>query len=249
MMSGSGTEFLTRTRVKMSAGLLQSALKSPTIQRVIITSSIAANIGTSPEPAIVAAASASTRVPPPNPFPETFDNVMEAYVVGKLVEIQDSDNFAKTQNPHFTISHVAPGYVFGRNELALDAGMMQTQNSSNNFLMVGLLGGELPVPIHGGFAHIDDVAEIHLRVSLEERYTGKDVGIATRVDYASIFDQIKDKYPEAVDAGVFKRGTVNTIPVEYDSSDAKALLGELKSFEDAVADVAGQYLEVLKKKE
>lgn len=142
-----------------------------------------------------------------------------------------------------------PGYVFGRNELALDAGMMQTQNSSNNFLVVGLLGGELPFPIHGGFAQIDEVAEIHLRVALEEAYAGEDAGIATKVDYASISDQIKDKFPEAVKEGIFKKGTVPTLPMEYDSSDAKGLLGELKSFETAVSDVASQYLELLEKRQ
>jgi hypothetical protein len=48
------------------------------------------------------------------------------------------------------------------------------------FLMDGLLGGELPFPIHGGFSpHIDDVAEIHLRVALEEAYASKDVGEKT----------------------------------------------------------------------
>lgn len=171
---------------------------------------------------------------------------MEAYVVGKLVEMQDTDNFAKS-SPHFTISHVVPGYVFGRNELALDTGMMQMQNSSNNFLMVGLLGGELPFPIHGGFAHIDDVADIHMRVALDETYAGKDVGIATKVDYASVFDYIKDKYPEAVRTGIFKKGIIRTLPVEYDSSDAKGLLGELKSLETAVSDVAAQYLGLLEK--
>lgn len=232
----------------MSAGLLQSALKSPSVRRVVITSSIVANLDPSPEHSATVA-SASTRIPPPSPLPETFGNVMEAYVVGKLVEMRDTEEFAKTKSPHFTISHVVPGYVFGRNELALNAGMMQTQNSSNNFLMVGLLGGELPFPIHGGFAHIDDVAEIHLRVALEEAYAGKDVGIATKVDYASIFDQIKDKFPEAVKEGIFKKGTVPTLPMEYDSSDAKGLLGELKSFETAVSDVAAQYLELLEKRQ
>ncbi|KAL2282870.1 hypothetical protein FJTKL_10255 [Diaporthe vaccinii] len=222
--------------VKMSAGLLQSALKSPIVRRVVITASIVANLKPSPEPSATVP-SASTRIPPPSPPPETFANVMEA------------EEFARTRSPHFTVSHVVPGYVFGRNELALGAGMMQTQNSSNNFLVVGLLGGELPFPIHGGFAHIDDVAEIHLRVALEEAYAGKDVGIATKVDYASIFDQIKDKFPGAVKEGIFKKGTVPTLPMEYNSSDAKGLLGELESFETAVSNVASQYLELLEKRQ
>ena len=49
-------------------------------------------------------------------------------------------------------------------------------------------------------------------------------------------------------AGIFKKGVVPTLPVEYDSSDAKGLLGELKSFEAAVSDVASQYLKLLEQK-
>lgn len=191
---------------------------------------------------------ASTRIPPPNPLPETFDNVMEAYVVAKMVELRDSDAFLEKNSPHFTISHVVPGYVFGRNELAFDTTMMQTQNSSNNFLMVGLLGGELPFPIHGAFAHIDDVAEVHLRVALEEG-PGRDVGVATKINYDSTFDAVESKFPEAVKEGIFKKGKIPTLPVEYDSSDAEAMLGGLKSFKSAVADVAAQFLELSPAKE
>lgn len=228
----------------MSAGLLRSALRSPSVRRVVITSSIVANLNPSPAPS-AAVASASTRIPPPSPVPKTFGSAMEAYVVAKMVELRDTDQFTRTQSPHFTVSHIMPGHVFGRNELALDTGMMQTQNSSNNFLMVGLVGGTLPFPIHGSFAHIDDVAEIHLRVALEEAYAGKDVGIGTRVDYASVFDHVKDKYPEAVEKGALKKGTIPTLPVEYDSGEAREILGKLKSFEAAVSDVAAQYLELL----
>lgn len=209
------------------------------MQRVVITSSIVANLSEgSKGPAL-----ASNRIPIPEPLPKSFDNVMEAYVVGNVVEMNNSDAFAEKNEPHFTISHVVPGYVFGRNELALDTTMMQTQNSSNNFLMVGLLGGELPFPIHGAFAHIDDVAEVHLRVALGEG-PGRDVGVATKVNYDSIFAAVENKYPEAVKAGLFKRGKIPTLPVEYDSSDAEAMLGGLTSFESAVADVAAQYLEL-----
>lgn len=228
--------------VKITAGLLQSALKSPTVQRIVITSSIVANLSESAK----GPASASTRVAPPSPIPTTFNDVMEAYVVGKLVEAQNSDVFVEKNSPHFTVARVNPGYVFGRNELALDTSMMYTQNSSNNFLMVGLLGGELPFPFHGAFAHIDDVAEVHLRVAFEDH--PQEIGIATKVDYASVFDIVENKYPEAVKAGAFKKGKIPTLPVDYDSSDAEALLGGLRSFESAVADVAGQYLELLDKK-
>lgn len=158
----------------------------------------------------------------------------------------------KTHNPHFTVSHVIPGYVFGCNELALDAATMQTQNSSNNFLMMGLVGGEPPFPIHGTFVHVDDLADFHLRVLFLEPRAGDpmDFAIGTKVDYGTIFDPVEKAFPQAVASGALKRGKVTTLPVEYDtkSSDVEKLLGrKLKSFESAVVDVAAQYLEKLGK--
>ncbi|EOO00100.1 putative 3-beta hydroxysteroid dehydrogenase protein [Phaeoacremonium minimum UCRPA7] len=231
--------------IKMASGLLQSAIRSPSVRRVIITSSIVANAGLIPGPDTV---TASTRIPPLNMNPDisSFGSAMEGYVAGKIVEMHNTDELVRTYKPHFTISHVVPGYVFGRNELALDATMMRTKNSSNNFLMFGMTGAELPFPIHDVFAHIDDVAETHLRVTFDEACVGKDYGIATKVDYASIFDHVEKAFPKAVEAGVFKRGTVHALPTAYDSSETQALLGgRVKGFESAVIDTAGQYLETL----
>ncbi|RYP76016.1 hypothetical protein DL771_002088 [Monosporascus sp. 5C6A] len=231
--------------VKISSGLLSSALKVPSVQRVIITSSIVANFGLASPPITV---SASTRAPLPKPVPSTFGEVFEGYTMGKMVELHNTDEFVKTRNPHFTVSYVIPGYVFGRNELALDITMMQTQNSSNNFLMMGMMGGELPFPIHGGFVHIDDLADLHLRILFSEVKAGEveSFGVATKVDYGTIFDHVEKAFPKAVQAGVFKRGKVPTLPVNYESNDVEKLLGrKLKSFDTAVADVAGQYLEKL----
>lgn len=233
--------------VKISSGLLSSALKTPSVQRVVITSSIAANIGLTP---LLTAVSASTRPPLPSPVPSTFGDVFEGYILGKMVEMHNTDEFVKTRNPHFTLSYVIPGYVFGRNELALDAAMMQTHNSSNNFLMMGMVGAELPFPIHGSFVHIDDLAEFHLRVVFLEPGIGEptDYGICTKVDYGTLFDHVEKAFPKAVASGLFKRGKVLTLPVEYDSSNVEKILGtKFRSFESAVVDVAGQYLEKLGK--
>lgn len=231
--------------IRMTSGLLQSALKSPSVRRVIITSSIVANTGLIPGPEAV---SASTRHLPSNnkPGPGSFGSGMEGYIEGKIVEMHDTEEFVKMQNPHFTVSHVVPGYVFGRNELALDAAMMRTQNSSNNFLMVGLTGGELPFPIHDVFGHIDDVAETHLRVAFDEACVGKDYGVAKKIDYATMFGFVEKAFPKAVAAGVFTKGKVNPLVTAYDSSETEALLGrKFKTFERAIVDAAAQYLEVL----
>lgn len=54
--------------------------------------------------------------------------------------------------------------------------------------MVGLLDSKMLFPIHSGFAHTDNVAKIYLHVAFKEAHAGKDVSIATQVDYASIFN-------------------------------------------------------------
>lgn len=230
--------------VEIASNILASALKTPSIQRVVITSSIVANVGfVPPETAVTAA----TRMPLPDPIPSTFDDVFVAYIQAKIVEIHQSENFIKQQNPHFSMVHVIPGYVFGRNELALDASMMQASNSSNNFLMMGMLGGELPFPIHGGYAHIDDVANVHLQVALSSE-ASKDHAISKKVNYDAIFDIVESAFPKAVAEGIFKRGKVPTLPTEYDTSETEKFMGtSFKSFESAVQDVAAQYLEKLGK--
>ncbi|KAI1136777.1 putative cinnamoyl-CoA reductase [Hypoxylon sp. FL0543] len=229
--------------LKMQEELLSSALKTPSIQRIVITSSIVANTGImAPEHTV----SASTRLPLPSPMPTSFDNVFVAYVMAKMLAVKEADEFAEKRSPHFTISHVMPGYVFGRNELALDAAAVATRNSSNNFLMMGVLGREAPAPIHGVYAHIDDVAEVHLRVLFLDPQEGetKDFGVTTKVDYDAVFDVVEKAFPEQVAQGVFKRGRVRTLPVDYDSSAAEKLLGrKFRSFESAVVDAAGQYAE------
>ncbi|VUC36302.1 unnamed protein product [Clonostachys rosea] len=228
--------------ISISSSLLSSALKTPTVQRVVITSSIVANLGLNASPTV--AASSSTRIPPLDPVPTSFSSPMEAYILAKIAEIHKTEEFMKTQKPRFSLSYIMPGHVFGRNELITKADMMFGQNSSNNFLMPGMTGGELPFPIHGAFVHIDDLADMHLRVAMLDSSSPRDFGIARTVDYGMIFDHVEKAFPEAVAAGVLRRGVVPVLPVNYSSTEMEGLLGrELKSFEEAIVDVAGQYLE------
>jgi nucleoside-diphosphate-sugar epimerase len=230
--------------LKIASNLLASALRTPSIQRIVITSSIVANLGITPDPS-AGVPSAATLASLPDPLPSTFNHVFEAYVVSRILERHNTENFINTQKPHFTVSHITPGYVYGRNELASDTTMMQERNSSNNFLIVGMLGGELPFPIYNGFVHIEDLVDIHLRAAFDSEITA--IGVASHIDYESVFMHVEKAFPKAVAEGVFKKGTILPIPIQYNSDDAKRLLGSLRSFEGAVVDVAAQYLEILGK--
>ncbi|VUC37520.1 unnamed protein product [Clonostachys rosea] len=234
--------------VKISAAILASALKSPSVQRVVITSSVVANVGLDPASNIP---SAATRGTLPDPIPSEFNDIQEAYVLAKMIEVEASKVFVKKHSPNFTVAHVFPGYIFGRNGLIHDATQMQTANSSNTYFILGMLGGELPFPIPGSYAHIEDVSNLHLRVALLDPSSpdiAKDWGISTEVNFDTIFDHVKKAFPKAVADGIFTRGKIVTLPFPYDSSDTERFLGApLKSLEIAAVDVASQYLELLGK--
>ena len=233
---------------KISAGLLASALKSSTLQRIILTSSFVANLDLLPEPSVKA--TAASRCSLPNSAPASFGSVYEAYVASKLAEINAADVFMATHRPSFSIARIFPGFTFGRNELALDAESMCQQNSTNNFLMMALTGVTVPFPIHTGFAHIADVADLYLRVALYTPQPGpaQDFGIVSPVDYSLTFDYAAKAFPKACADGVFTRGQIPPLPVSYDASATEQMFGiTFRSFESAVVDVAAQYLEILGK--
>lgn len=128
--------------------------------------------------------------------------------------------------------------------------MMQIQNSSKMFLMAGLLGGELPFPIYGGFGYIDNVAKLHLRVAKVWTELGRTKMFVllrksnTRQSSILLRPYIERLWKRDVWSAEEENRALSTFLVEYDSSDTQAILGELKleSFENAIADVAGQYL-------
>lgn len=243
--------------IKGISNLLASALHTPTLKRIIITSSIVSSLSpTSPPPPKT---TASTRIPPPNPCPPTtgFTNVFEAYQFAKIVSMAATDTFLQDHpDLHFSLAHIIPGYVFGRNELICDAEQMLTANSSNILLMEALTGATVPAPILGGAAHVDDVADVHLRTlflpesepGADAQLLSKDFAVTIPVKYADAFEFVAKRYPKAVEEGVFLRGSMETMPMGYDASETERVLGiRFREFEDAVYEVAEQYLELLGK--
>ncbi|KAE8137939.1 hypothetical protein BDV38DRAFT_82114 [Aspergillus pseudotamarii] len=234
--------------IKGVSNLLASALKFPNIKRVVITSSIVGNMPPIPDP--FTTITAASRVPLPGPPPTSFSNLFEAYALAKITEANNTDAFVEKNNPHFSVAHIMPGYVFGRNELALTADQVLKENSSNTYLMAHITGQEIPFPLHGGYVHIDDLADVHLKVlGLEPGpETPRNFGACTNLDYSVLFGSIEKFFPKAVADGTFQRGKLATLPFAYDSSETERILGiKFRSFEDAVVDAARQYLEKLGK--
>lgn len=226
-----------------TSNLLNSALKVPTIKRIVITSSIVANMTPIPDPNV--RVTASTRVD--LPAPETLSNVFEAYILSKINEINNTDAFVASQKPPFSIAHVIPGYVYGPNALHPGDNDALIKNSSNGILIASVTGNVVPNPVHEGYVHVADLSALHLKV-LEYEPSGEEspraFGACKPADYAATYDIVARAYPKATAEGVFSKGSIPTLPAPYDSSETERVLGfRFRSFEEAVVDAAGQFLE------
>ena len=106
----------------------------------------------------------------------------------------------------------------------------------------------MPIPIHGGYAHIADVGKVHLKAALLDSKQQTDFGVSSPVDYGIAFAAVAKVFPKAVEEGIFAPGSINTLPISWDPSASESQVSlKLHSFESAVLDVARQYLEVLGK--
>ncbi|RAL13172.1 putative cinnamoyl-CoA reductase [Aspergillus homomorphus CBS 101889] len=229
--------------VEGTANLLKSALKIPTIKRVLITSSIVANMAPMPDPSITVTATSRVTLPG---IPDTFSNVFEAYVLGKITELNETDAFVEQEKPPFSVARVIPGYVYGRDELVLTADAAIAKGSSCGILLRSVTGIDCPAPIHGGYVHIDDLAQVYLKVlQLESAADAAphSFGACSLVDYADAWRIVEKNFPAAVAAGQLKQANLPTLPIAYDSTETERYLDvQFRPFEDAVKDVVQFYL-------
>jgi nucleoside-diphosphate-sugar epimerase len=228
-----------------TANLLATALKVPSIKRVVVTSSIVGTMAPMPDPSVTVTAASRVQLPG---IPETFSDGFQAYVLAKITEMNNTDSFVEKHSPHFSLAHVVPGYVFGRDELVSDANTAVAQGGSCGVLLRGVSGIDGPGPIHGGYVHIDDLAQIFVKVlELEPTpETPRSFGACTNIDFSVTWEIVEKAFPKAVSEGTFKKATLLTLPISYDSSETERVLNiKFRAYDEAVKDVAQLYLDRL----
>lgn len=229
--------------------LLSSALKIPSIKRVLLTSSIVANMAPMPDASVTATANSRVQLPG---VPETFGNVFEAYILGKITEIKNTDLFVEQKKPHFSVATIVPGYIFGRDELVLDAETAISKSSSPGILLRSVTGIDSPAPIHGGYIHIDDLAQVYLKaMELQPAADShSSFGACKLVNYDDSWALVEKNFPKEVSEGLLKRANLPTLPISYDSSETEKHLDiKFRPFEDALKDVVQLYLDRLGQKQ
>ena len=140
-----------------------------------------------------------------------------------------------------------PSYVFGANELVTDA--KSVASGSNGLLMGLILGVSAPYASPGTVVHVEDVARIHVGALDEKKIPGNaSFAAAMSVQFEDALGIAARLFPEAVQDGRLplggKRGT---LPVTVDIQDTLDIFGPLKSYEEMIKSVVGQYLELLAK--
>jgi nucleoside-diphosphate-sugar epimerase len=227
--------------------MLKSAASVPSVRRVVITSSIVAIVSEEKmeKGDTTTIYTAKTRV---RPLPQApYQTARQSYRAAKILALDAADNFIAEAEPSFSVVHVLPGYVFGANELVTDA--KSVVSGSNAFVMGTILGTKAPSAIPGAVVHLDDVARIHVGALDEKKVPASTnflVSIPAQFDDA--LEIAKRLFPEAVEDGRLPLGgSMPTLPLTVDVQPTIDVFGPLKSYEEMVKGVVGQYLKLLVK--
>ncbi|KAM0715584.1 hypothetical protein Q7P37_009082 [Cladosporium fusiforme] len=234
---------------------LEAAQKSGSVKRVVITSSCVAIIPpavtlASDDPPSGLVPTGDDRLPELEP---PFANTFVAYFASKIAALNASDKFIKEQKPAFDVVNIMPPYVIGRNLLANKPG--ELFEGTNAIFLALLTGNSDPSgpPEVGISVHVDDVALLHVmsldRDKIKTKNGVENFFVSKDVVWDDIPKIAAEKLPEAVKAGkISVDGSKKSKPGLSNSDKVEKTFGiKLKSVEDMVVDVTGQYIELLEK--
>lgn len=158
--------------------LESAAAHNPTLQRIVVTSSVVAIHLPSyfqglerPE----GVPNADTRVETPEPpYPAGF-----AYQASKIAALNESEAWMKRNNPSFDMISILAGWVWGYQEFA--ANVDDLLSGSNSSLLGVLDGQEKPFPINSSVVSVHDCAKAHL-LALNPKVEGNQAFLVGRLE-------------------------------------------------------------------
>ena len=242
---------VTKPALKGTMNMLLAAQQSPTIQRLVITSSI---FGLCPYDLLTSVFSDTvftekTRAPDPSPDNPPA-NAYEAYCQSKVLALNTAERWLGKHKPHFDVIHVAPAITIGAHELFKTP--EDYFGSSNLAALVPIAGGTWPYPTCGSTVHLDDVSRVHV-ASLSPDIAGNQSFLVagngingTRLDDGKDF--AKQHFPDEVMGGFLPcAGSLPTHPAKIDASKTEEVFGfQHQNFESMVRDLIPAYLAVAK---
>lgn len=238
-------ELLIQPAVRGTMNMIKAASHySPTCKRIVITASIVSIIEW-PEMYmetgnIFNEQSRTVSVSGP------VDGLFAAYGASKVAALIATEEYVRTQKPHFDINHIAPAFVIGKNELA--GNRAEVLAGTNRAALAPIVGSEYgPTPSTSVF--VNDIGRMHV-LALDPKIPGGQlflgVSESSNTRWEDSFDIAKKHFPEAVGNGTFPLSGKNpTKRLLFDNEYTKRTLGMVfASFEEQVKSVAEHYLEL-----
>ncbi|KAG0646839.1 Cercosporin toxin biosynthesis cluster 6 [Hyphodiscus hymeniophilus] len=229
--------------VQGTLGLLRSVAKrSPSVKRVVITSSIAAlNIS-------LPSVSETDLAPVPDPH-AFFANSFAGYAASKQIALSQTSRSLADNKATFDVIHILPAVILGKNELATS--VTDFSSGTNRYAMNIALGIDAPAPMIGATVHVDDVGLLHV-LALDEKVKVGETGVrnfiasAASVTWSEVSEIARVAFPGEVEKGVLKLGgkmDTKTVKLDTRATDREFNIS-WKGLEEQVKSVLGHYLEI-----
>ncbi|CAD6581198.1 MAG: hypothetical protein ASARMPREDX12_000389 [Alectoria sarmentosa] len=230
-----------------TTGILKSALKVPSIKRVVITSTVLVVLGSSDSEVYN-----ETTIQPIPPGPFTAPG--PAYFASKRLAYRATRDFIATNKPSYTVVNLMPTYIVGRWELASSSAVLT--GGSNGIALSSVIGGSRPYPPPGISVHVTDVARAHVEAMTNEQIKTHEDFILNAdgtegVVWSDAIKIAERHFPEAVAKGILPLGgTTKTARGKADGSKAEKVFGmKMIGFEEQIVSLVGQYVELTEKEQ
>ena len=232
--------------VQSTVGLLESARRSQSVRRIVMTSSISAIFPTSvfeegSDTMLHAEMRNEEMIAP-------YRYQMLAYQAGKIATLQSTESWIATEKPTFDVIFLYTAFTIGRND-AVETKQQLTKFSSNWHCLQIILGHDCPRAKPLLTCHIDDVAHCHV-AALDPKVSGNQGFLIASYTPHMQWDDAKQfvlqKYPKAVQRRILPNdGHMSTSPVTIDvHKTEEAFDFKHIPYEAQVSDLVEQYLEL-----
>lgn len=234
--------------IKGTVGMLQSAAKSKSVKRVVVTSSV---VIIEPKPGNSAAGPYDlTAIPDADKVPA---DEWTAYRASKRLAYHAAEDFMASKKPTFDLVNILPSYVQGRNELVTRK--EDVHNGSNDVMMDLVLGAKGGRPRRANIVFVDDVAKVEVLALDPKLAKNGDNFIAAgspsgmSIEWNDVTQIVGKLFPDAVKSGILPLGgDQESISVSYDVSKTEEAFGfKFAGLETQVKSLIGQYVELASK--
>lgn len=234
--------------LNVTLSILNAAHRTPSIKRVVITSSAVTLISfawmfgpapASPDPRLFTAADINSDIAGP------YGSSMEAYFASKTLSRMATRKFMEEKKPEFEFVNLLPTVVFGPDERATTAAELVT--AGNSLVLGPLLDINVPQVV-GAAVHVDDTARAHIDALKPNVQGNRDYILSSDApdgfDWEDAQNHVGQSFPDAVENGTLKLGASRMARIwRLETRDTEKEFGwKFVSFQETLKGLAEQYL-------